>query len=443
MAQQVAPLTTPPGLSALYNACRNIYRDQPNPLQVTAVVKFWLGGPDPLDYISMYSNPGDSSRNIPPHWHYVSFGLSDLHGDGRVHEISGPDSPSGFGIELTFRLKKGSETTPPTWPAVIMQSLSKYVFQTENTLFPGDHISQHGTLDGREGGKMTHLLLVEDPQLGTVGTCFGEVTFVQLVGITSEELTAAQQWNGPRVANLLRKFPGGGGAWLVTDMDRSVSLTDDPAMSAEIEEGINHEGSNLSAVSAQCTWNETHHPNSLVESMGQLSVGETGASSDGCFGRDISQSEREMIKAALTRGLAQAAEGECRLDPSIRNVFPPSLSTRTLGGVRFNLNLEAAGLLPLALRGRIRHGRHFTFKSVSGETAVTLVAPAVTGAFTSPREPYVAHGPWLHVLVQEELAETMLKDVNDLLLQKHLSLPVDLQWPEYGLTVTIMPDQLS
>jgi len=34
----------------------------------------------------MYVNNGDSSKNIPAHWHYVSFGLSDLHGDGRVHE---------------------------------------------------------------------------------------------------------------------------------------------------------------------------------------------------------------------------------------------------------------------------------------------------------------------------------------------------------------------
>ena len=45
-----------------------------------------LGGPDPLDYISMYSNPGDSSNGILQHWHYITFGLSDLHGDGRVHE---------------------------------------------------------------------------------------------------------------------------------------------------------------------------------------------------------------------------------------------------------------------------------------------------------------------------------------------------------------------
>lgn len=30
-----------------------------------------LGGPDPLDYISMYNNPGDRMLGVPPHWHYI------------------------------------------------------------------------------------------------------------------------------------------------------------------------------------------------------------------------------------------------------------------------------------------------------------------------------------------------------------------------------------
>lgn len=45
-----------------------------------------LGGPDPLDFINIYVNPGDKKRGIPPHWHYVTCGLSDLYGDSRVHE---------------------------------------------------------------------------------------------------------------------------------------------------------------------------------------------------------------------------------------------------------------------------------------------------------------------------------------------------------------------
>lgn len=32
---------TPPGLEAIYSACRRLYPDQPNPLQVTALVKYW------------------------------------------------------------------------------------------------------------------------------------------------------------------------------------------------------------------------------------------------------------------------------------------------------------------------------------------------------------------------------------------------------------------
>lgn len=27
-------------------------------------------------------------EGIPSHWHYISAGLSDLHGDGRVHEYA-------------------------------------------------------------------------------------------------------------------------------------------------------------------------------------------------------------------------------------------------------------------------------------------------------------------------------------------------------------------
>ena len=48
-------------------------------------IYFRANGPDPLDYISIYRNKGNSS-GVPPHWHYISCGLSDLYGDGRLHE---------------------------------------------------------------------------------------------------------------------------------------------------------------------------------------------------------------------------------------------------------------------------------------------------------------------------------------------------------------------
>ena len=41
------------------------------------------------------------------------------------------DGPSGFGFELTFRLKREpGEANPPTWPAALMQALARYVFQS-------------------------------------------------------------------------------------------------------------------------------------------------------------------------------------------------------------------------------------------------------------------------------------------------------------------------
>lgn len=144
----------------------------------------------------MYANPGDPKQQIPPHWHYISFGLSDLYGDGRVHEPHGPETPSGFGFELSFRLKREpNEIEPPGWPANVMQSLAKYVFQTENVLCPGDHVSWHCSLDNSDS-RIQHMLMTEDPQLGTVHGPFGQVTFIQIVGVTVEELDAAQQWNG-------------------------------------------------------------------------------------------------------------------------------------------------------------------------------------------------------------------------------------------------------
>ena len=31
-----------PGLEAIYKTCREVYPNQPNPLQIAAVVKYWL-----------------------------------------------------------------------------------------------------------------------------------------------------------------------------------------------------------------------------------------------------------------------------------------------------------------------------------------------------------------------------------------------------------------
>lgn len=53
--------------------------------------------------------------------------------------------------------------------------------------------------------------------------------------------------------------------------------------------------------------------------------------------------------------------------------------------------------LIFSCRGRLLHGRHFTYKSINGDTAITFVSTGVEGAFATEEHPYAAHGPWLQV----------------------------------------------
>ncbi|XP_017772156.1 PREDICTED: suppressor of fused homolog isoform X1 [Nicrophorus vespilloides] len=421
---------TPPGLEALYTLCRKIYPDQVNPLQVTALLKYWLGGPDPLDYISMYAHPGNAHENIPPHWHYISFGLSDLHGDGRVHDVTGPEGLSGFGFELTFRLKREpGETSPPTWPANLMQSLAKYVFHSGNTLCTGDHVSWHCALDNSES-RIQHMLMTSDIQLSSAQTPFGNVDFIQIVGVCADELRAAQQWNGSGVLNMLSNLPASGGPWHVTDMRRGESIFEyDPSAHEELERGFETEGSNLSGVSARCSWTDHEaRDRKFVDGVSRLTDEET-----------------EQIKNTLQKGL-QGADGFNKLD-DVRESSgmlesAELLHVRKLDGIHLVFNLEAGSLLPLAIRGRVKHGRHFTFKSVLGETAITLVANSVTGTLVDMEHPFVAQGSWLQVLIPDDLAQDMAVTFQVLGSPEALSLPKTFSWPERKLSITIVADKI-
>ncbi|KAJ8894694.1 hypothetical protein PR048_000001 [Dryococelus australis] len=465
---------TPLGLDALYSLCRRIYPDQDNPLQVTALVKYWLGGPDPLDYISMYTNPGIPSQGIPPHWHYISYGLSDLHGDGRVHDMSRPDLPSGFGFELTFRLKREpEETAPPTWPAAVMQALAKYVFQSGNVLCAGDHVSWHCALDNSES-RVQHMLMAEDPQLGSTCTPFGSVNFVQIVGVCAEELRAAQRWNGSGVLEIFRRLQDAGGTWLITDMRRGESMFEiDPMAQEEVARGIETEGSNLSGVSGRCSWSQLDTERGLrrLSDDGGLLREGPATGPDVPDLPQISKQDSQQIKTALRRGLLNTKPilppiGKTQdvndNDDHFKKELPDSigsnlevldstelLTTKKFEGLHLTFNLESGSLLPLAIKGRVKHGRHFTFQSVLGDTAITLVASSVTGALVCAEHPYVARGSWLQVLVPDDLADEMACSFEQLGCLEDFSapassptLPKRFFWPEHNLRVTILEDKV-
>ncbi|KAL7631864.1 UNVERIFIED_CONTAM: hypothetical protein RMT77_012616 [Armadillidium vulgare] len=427
----------PCGLEYLYSACRRLYPNQPNPLQVTAVVKFWLGGPDPLDYISMYYNAGNPSLNISPHWHYVSFGLSDLHGDGRVHEVSEPNLPSGFGFELTMRVRcEEGEKSPPTWPATLMQNLARYLFQTDSIFCAGDHVSWHTALDNSDS-KIQHMLICEDLQLTPQNTPLGKVQFLQIVGLTSEELQAAQRWNGLGVLSIMKRFPECGGSWHVTDMKREESVFDiDSNIREEIENGIEKEGSNLSGVSAKVSWSllddeETENLEALHLSIKQEHVQNTNTSCHNNFGSPSPPYTMLRLSSELKDMDGKHADylsSDCKVQ------FLPSL--------HLTINLESGSLLPLALRGRLKHGRHFTFKSPLGVGALTLLTPSVEGGFVTLENPYGIKGSWLQVLIDEELLETMSNDLTSLTNIQDIVIPKSFRWPDKNLKITIIGNEI-
>ena len=267
--EKIPKPVVPMGLQSLIDKCKEIYPLQPNPLQVTTVLKYWLGGQDPLDYISMYYHAGNVERNIPPHWHYITFGLSDLHGDGRVHQIENNEH-SGMGFELSFRLIKPKDVDedpkvdlvknphgrPPTWPANLLQALARYVFQTGNRLCSGDNIPWRKSLD-HSMSKIQHMLIVEDVQLKQVKTVNGTVDFCQIVGVTEEELEQASRWNGNGVLNLLKRNVSTGGEFLITDMSRSHSVFElFPETLVQLEHDLENEGSDLAGVNADFIFKE-------------------------------------------------------------------------------------------------------------------------------------------------------------------------------------------
>jgi hypothetical protein len=163
---------------------------------------------------------GCSAYSATDHWHYVTYGLSEL------YEPQPADDPdiSGWGFELTFRLRRGPETEAPAWPFTVLNRLANFV--NEGTLTippPGTRINLRAPITGfpdnpdASDTELTTFAVALDPQLGEIDTVNGRVTFLLLVGITDAErdlmvaTSTANVLAGLGVTNpLLTTDPSGG-----------------------------------------------------------------------------------------------------------------------------------------------------------------------------------------------------------------------------------------
>ena len=221
------------GWDAIDQALEKVYGDQ-QPAHYGTLIKFRLGGEDPLDGISVYR----SDEGVP-HWHYVTYGFSDLYGDLDDSRDIAPDKPSGYGFELTFRLARAAdEQEPPSWPLNFLQNIARYVFRTGNVFAPGHWMTANGPIAAGTDSLLTEMGFVEDPQLAPVHTPFGDLMFLQLVALTADELREVRRWN---VQGALQAMQVHMPLW-VADLKRA-SLHALPDVQAAIDAGAASDGS--------------------------------------------------------------------------------------------------------------------------------------------------------------------------------------------------------
>jgi suppressor of fused-like protein len=217
-----------PGWAAIDAGLAPLYGGQA-PQHMGTVLGYRLGGPDPLDGISAYY------RTDPvPHWHYVTYGFSELYGKEQED-----DKVSGYGFELTFRLLAASGVSEaPRWVCSLLQNLARYVFKTGNVFRPGETMPANGPIALDTETRIWSMALTSDPELPAIETPNGRLEFIQVVGLTVDEESAAKRWSPQQVLDtLLPRMP----MW-ITDLDRG-SLLDDPAAAAQVKAGIERDDS--------------------------------------------------------------------------------------------------------------------------------------------------------------------------------------------------------
>lgn len=220
---------TSPGWDAIDKELKRLYPDQ-EPKHFAPVLPYALGGPDPLQGISVYQ------RKNPDHWHLVTYGFTDL------YDKSVPESVvSGYGFELTIRVSRSSETGgPPHWAVNLLQNLARYVFQTGNAFGVGHHMPTNGPIAESVDTQLQALAFCADPELGRFTSQNGQAEFLQVVGLTLDELALVREWDTDAFLREIARRD----KLLITNLNRT-SLTGDPDFGPRLRALAAQEGSSM------------------------------------------------------------------------------------------------------------------------------------------------------------------------------------------------------
>jgi hypothetical protein len=200
------------GWLAIDKQLDSLYPGQ-EPRHYAPPLHFMVGGEDPIDGTSIY----DSEKQMK-HLHLVSYGMSQLYYD---EEQAGKEF-SKWGFEFTFRLKPFAEDEgDPGWAIRMMNNLARYVYKSERWFEPYHFVPANGPIRLETATDIVGLAFVPDPELGVINTPHGEVTFLQMVGLTKKEverlLAKPQTSEVEKLIDEMREY----NPLLITDLDRA------------------------------------------------------------------------------------------------------------------------------------------------------------------------------------------------------------------------------
>lgn len=201
-----------PGWDEIENAFKAVYGDQqPEHFGTVITSRAMFGGQEYLDGYSAYQSGKGYS-------HIVTFGMSELYAD---EERLGKDF-SKWGYEMTIKLRNEAPQDC-IWAMNMLGNLARYTFQSERWFEPGQYVGSANNPQslnlGKPESKITSLLIVNDTEIPTRQTIYGELAFLQLVGITTNELKAVMDDRSlipVLLENLKKDYPD-----LETDMERT------------------------------------------------------------------------------------------------------------------------------------------------------------------------------------------------------------------------------
>lgn len=153
-----------------------------------------IGGSSYLFSTNIYKN----TLSTKPYYHLIGFGLSELF----ANEKAFGGEHSGWGYEFTIKLYEENQEDC-MYIADIFNTLAKYTIVKKVIFRPNTFITLKNSINpNKPDSKITGFIFVNDTEIKSTSTIYGQLDFLQLVGITDNEYNQLNK-NPAKVATLI------------------------------------------------------------------------------------------------------------------------------------------------------------------------------------------------------------------------------------------------